>query len=60
VWYIAGAAMVAISLATQPQDPAKAARNVFAGLTAPWSGWGDIRSFADVLFLCTVVLWLSL
>jgi hypothetical protein len=51
--------MVAISLATQPQDPAKASWNMFARLTAPCSGWGEFRSFAGVLFLCTVVPWLS-
>jgi len=32
---------------------------VFGEFTAPGRGLGDYRKWAGVLFLCTVVLWLS-
>jgi Na+/proline symporter len=59
VWIIAAAAMIALSLVSQPADPNKATRNVLGEFTAPGRGSSDYRKWAGVLFLCTVVLWLS-
>jgi SSS family solute:Na+ symporter len=59
VWIIAAAVMIAISLVSQPADPNKATRNVWGEFTAPGRGLSDYRKWAGVLFLCTVVLWLS-
>jgi Na+/proline symporter len=59
VWIIAAAVMIAVSLASQPADPNKAPRNVLGEFTATGRGLGDYRKWAGVLFLCTVVLWLS-
>jgi solute:Na+ symporter, SSS family len=59
VWFIAAAAMVLISLATAGPAPEKETQNVFGEFKAPWRGWSDYRNFAAVVFLATIVLWLS-
>jgi solute:Na+ symporter, SSS family len=59
VWLIAAAAMIVISLASHPADPAKAERSVWTEFTAPWRGWKDYRNFAGILFLTTILLWVS-
>jgi hypothetical protein len=58
-WVIAAAVMIAVSLLTQPADPSKATQNVLGEFKAPGRGISDYRLWAGVLFVCTVVLWLS-
>jgi hypothetical protein len=52
--YIAGAAMVAISPAFQPQDPAKAARNVFTGVNCSLGGQGETSVVLPTRYSCAL------
>jgi hypothetical protein len=50
--------MVIVSqITSQESEFGKAAVNVFGEFTAPWTGIGDYRSWAVVLFICTCLLW---
>jgi len=52
--------MVIVShITSQESEFGKAAVNVFGEFTAPWTGIGDYRSWAVVLFICTCLLWYS-
>ena len=52
--------MVIVSqMTSQESEFGKAAKNVSGELTAPWTGIGDYRTWAVVLFMCTCFLWYS-
>ncbi len=60
VFIVAVVVMVIVSnLTSQESDFSKRATNVFGEFTAPWTGIGDYRTWAVVLFICTCTLWYS-
>src|ERR1019366_7898063 len=50
--------MVIVSqITSQESEFSKAAVNVFGEFSALWTGIGDYRTWAAVLFICTCLLW---
>jgi SSS family solute:Na+ symporter len=57
VWIISALVMIGVSLATTPPDAVKVQEYVFTRLRQPWTGLSDYRSWAVVLFMCSIALW---
>ena len=57
VWLFAAGVMVAVSLLTKAPRQEMVEGNVFAISTDGNKGLSDYRTWAVVLFACTVVLW---
>jgi len=57
VWIITAMVMIVVSLATASPDAAKVHDYVFGRLRQPWTGLSDYRSWAVLLFFCTIALW---
>jgi SSS family solute:Na+ symporter len=59
IWIISAAVMIGISLTVGSINPEKTSGNVFSVSGERWKGLKDYRTWAAVLFLCTVALWWS-
>jgi SSS family solute:Na+ symporter len=57
VWLFAAGGMIAVSLMTAPPHHAKVEGNVFTISKDGGKGLSDYRTWAVVLFACTIVLW---
>lgn len=59
VWFLAAVTMIVVSLSTAPPPDFKVSSTVF-GIAAEESlGGTDYRIWAGVLFVCTLILWVS-
>jgi solute:Na+ symporter, SSS family len=59
VWIIAAIVMVVVSAYTQTGAVGEGSASVIADLRAPWKGMSDYRNWAVLLFIGTVILWIS-
>jgi SSS family solute:Na+ symporter len=57
VWILSATVMVGVSLATRQPHAVLAENSVFQKVGQPWTGFRDYRTWAVLLFLCTVALW---
>ena len=57
VWILSAAVMIGVSLGTRQAHAALAENSVFQKVRQPWTGFNDYRTWAVLLFSCTVALW---